>query len=140
VQMMSEIANRRYPAPDNEQLALLRWLDMRFRDSPFYCSLTLNGMLMPDRIFGDVGIWSDDSCYFAAQEWSPLDSNPFITYLVLFDVVEMRTAKISSMHDGYIKPTRFAANSIIYVKDTTRALHEFEIQLDAIKNWKAIEA
>lgn len=109
---------------------------------PQYFNIKIDNQLVSGRIFGLSLIWHTDSTFVAIQEWLAIDKilGPK-TALTLFDLKNKQYSKISISDNGFIKPILFDNGKIIFQKDYTvnqAKLIEFEILVNDIKNWEAV--
>lgn len=109
---------------------------------PEYYNIKVDNQLLADRYFGLSLIWQADSTILALQEWLAIDKilEPK-TALTLVHLKNRQHAKISIADKGFITPILFDNGKIIYQKDYSvkqAKIIEFEILLDSIKNWEAI--
>jgi hypothetical protein len=109
------------------------------RYGPSYYNIVLDGILIPNRIFGFEFMWDSTSKFLALQEWLTTDyrKGP-LTVLTIIDLDNRKFARISKADEGFIKPVKFQDNIIIFEKEylAIGKKVEFEINLNEIKNWE----
>src|SRR4029079_13994750 len=100
-------------SPDTQHTAHFAYSgEIRF--GPAYFSLSVDAFAFPQRIFGDVHLWSPSSTLLAVHEWIPLDySAGPITALVVIDLSRGREASIARVMKAFIVPTAFEDLSIV---------------------------
>jgi hypothetical protein len=125
-------------SPDRKHRAILMYVgEIRF--GPQYFSLTVDSFSFGERIFGDDYLWSDDSRFFAVQEWKTTDyaTGP-ITKLLLIDVIERRECPLSGIN-GWIVPKQSEGSKLIYTKryydEGLEKIAEFEIEFLGLDRW-----
>ncbi|NEM98650.1 hypothetical protein [Pontibacter burrus] len=109
------------------------------RFGPCFYKIALDGVLIPDRIFGFEFKWDSNSKFLALQEWLTTDyRNGPITALTIIDLNTRKLARISKADGGFIKPLMFEDDKIIFEKEYLAEAKkiEFEINLNNIKNWE----
>ncbi|KAA9001321.1 hypothetical protein FJU30_08885 [Affinibrenneria salicis] len=132
----------RVPAPDNQHSAeFIIAGEIRF--GPAYFSLALDGLVLPERLFGNEALWSPDSRYLAVQEWLAVagDRGPH-TALLCLDITTQTLRRVSSASGGFITPLRFEADKLIYHKRYFSAggerCIEYEIAFAALPDWEPL--
>jgi hypothetical protein len=125
-------------SPDRKHQAILKYVgEIRF--GPHYFSLTVDSFSFGERIFGDDYLWSDDSRFFAVQEWKTTDyaTGP-ITKLLLIEDIERRECPLSGIN-GWIVPKQFEGSKLIYTKryydEGLDKIAEFEIEFLGLDRW-----
>jgi len=113
------------------------------RFGPPFFKLILNGKLVKGRIFGEAFKWHNESNFLALQEWLTTDykKGP-ITSLALIKLTTNESARIATANNGFIEPVKFEENLIVYNKNYYQTVlkEEFEINIEEIKNWEAIDS
>lgn len=124
-------------SPNNYNIALLDNIgEIRF--GPPYYSMIFNDICFEGRIFGDDYLWSQDSKYFAIQEWKTIDYNKGPqTQLIILDVDNKKECIVSTANKGFIVPKAFESGKIIYTKKYKGrgVFKEFEMNISSLEKW-----
>src|SRR5262249_28965423 len=128
------------PSPDSQHTAHFAYSgEIRF--GPAYFSLSVDGYAFPERIFGDVYLWSPSSALLAVQEWLTLDySEGPITALVVIDLNRKCEASVARVRKAFIVPRAFEGPLVVYRVDYggQAGTERFEIDVTKIAEWKAL--
>jgi hypothetical protein len=111
------------------------------RFGPSYFSLSVDGHSFPERIFGDVHLWSPSSTLLAVQEWLTIDySEGPITALVLIDLARRCQASAAQVRKAFIVPVAFAESLVVYRADYggQESTERFEVDITKIADWKEL--
>ena len=126
---------RTSPSHDGAHCIEIEFAD-EIRFGPCYYSLTVDGMVLLGRNFGGAGIWSDDSRFFAIEEWlTTRESEGPRTRLVVFRFPERDELQTAVCERGFTKPLRFEKTCIVFVRQRRGVKHEFEIDLEGHETW-----
>ncbi|MDY6842758.1 MAG: hypothetical protein SVW57_01515 [Thermodesulfobacteriota bacterium] len=129
--------DKKCSSPNNKNHARLI-LEGEIRFGPAYFKLELNGLRIPDKLFGDKLFWSHDSIYLATEEWLTTDyqKGP-ITRLLLFNFQTMKQSGFKRIEKGFVRDVTFFEDRLKYIKEyaaTGRDI-ESEVEYSNIKNW-----
>ena len=127
------------PSPDGQMNVQYRFAgEIRF--GPAYYTLRIDSLEFGQRLFGERGLWSPDSRYFAAEEWLTTDEKqgPH-TRLLVIDMAVLSEYRGGEAINGYIEPERFEDTTLLYDKlyypHQTR--EHFSVDLATV-NWKVL--
>jgi hypothetical protein len=127
-------------SPDGQQHAQYRFAgEIRF--GPAYYTLEIGDLAFARRLFGERGLWSPDSRYFAAEEWLSTDeSKGPHTRLLVVDISARREFHGGQAISGFVQPQRFEDTTLLYDKlyYPHQTVEHFSVDL-AAANWKAID-
>jgi hypothetical protein len=109
---------------------------------PPYFSLSVDGVELRGRIFGDKLAWSDDGRYAATEEWLTTDylKGP-ITRLLIIDTEAGVNAGLDRIDKGFVEKIVFSGAMLSY----TRAFHgthaevQETVSLPDIENWVTLD-
>jgi len=127
-----------YKSPDKTHGFNFVWAgEIRF--GPSYYIITLDGEIVPGKLFGFEFKWHPESTFLALQEWLTTEyrKGP-VTALTLVDLQHRKFARISTAEKGFIKPIKFENDLIIFEKEylSSGKTTEYEININEIKNWE----
>jgi hypothetical protein len=128
----------KFRSPDGAHIACLEYAgEIRF--GPAYYSLKVDSTTIAGKAFGREAVWSEDSRYLAVQLWlSTTESEGPHTVLLCVDLHNWRGCQVSAAHGGFIKPKCFVGNTLIYTKEKSGQLTEFEIDFPVLPRWVAL--
>jgi hypothetical protein len=125
-----------FTSPDGKHLASLEY-EGEIRFGPAYYRLALDQKLIAGEVFGREALWSEDSRYLAVQLWlSTEESEGPQTALICFDIAEHRRCQLSTARDGFIVPKRFEGETLIYTKELSGRVSEYEMVFPTLPRWK----
>lgn len=113
----------------------------RIHEEPSFCALSfykvsLNGRLIQQRSFGDEIVWSDDSRFFALEEWFSTDQRRGpSTALFVVDVERGCYYDRAKAPGGFIIPMRFEGSTFIFKRSRSVLTQESELDLDRVVDW-----
>ncbi|NJN36101.1 MAG: hypothetical protein HC794_02405 [Nitrospiraceae bacterium] len=127
-----------YPSPNRKTDVYLQYAgEVRF--GPAYFNLIVGGTRIRDRLFGGEIFWSNDSKYFAVQEWlSTEESQGPHTRLVLFNAETRQESAVKECMGGFVSALRFYPESFTYQEERGPARHLWNAAYDELANWKTI--
>jgi hypothetical protein len=131
---------RTVASPDSKQAVHFEF-EGEIPFGPAYFTMRLNSKSLATRSFGDVAVWSIDSRYVAVQEWlSTSKGTGPQTALLCIDTVNCRQCVVSTAKQGFIYPTQFEGESLIYKKQYFDAQGErtieYEIKFADLPRWE----
>ena len=129
--------DKKYSSPNNKnQAILINEGEIRF--GPAYFKLELNGLQIPNKLFGDKLFWSNDSIYLATEEWLTTDyqKGP-ITRLLLINLETKKQSEFKRIVKGFVRDVTFFEDRLKYAKEyaATGRGAESEVEYSNIKNW-----
>ena len=115
--------------------------ESEIRFGPRYYSLHIQNLgSLKRKLFGHSYLWSDDSRYIALQEWMTIkEADGPWTRLLLIDFQTNRGSYVASAKGGFIKPTKFENDKIVYSKEFQTTSNEFEVAITSIGNWEHLD-
>lgn len=134
---MSEVIGT-YKSPDEaHSFDFIFAGEIRF--GPEYYKLKLDGVLVPNRIFGIEFKWHPGSEYLALQEWLTTNATEGpITTLTLVDLKQRKFARVARADKGFVKPLKFEDDSILFEKDYSGKKTSHEMSLLGIEDWEEV--
>jgi hypothetical protein len=129
-------------SPDGRHQAVLSFSG-EIRHGPMYYSLTLDGRSFRRRIFGDAGLWSPDSIYFAVQEWGTTSyTHGPQTHLLVIDLQAEREVSLCPADKGFSEPRAFEGDRLVcakvYYSEAGRREETEELFLSSVNNWSTL--
>ncbi len=128
-------------APDKSRAAVLTYVgEIRF--GPPYYSLGIGEIDFGERIFGNSSLWSNNSRFFAIQEWlSTQERSGPRTLLIVVEPAAGRECIVSGAEHGFIEPKAFESQQIIYVKNyfAPGVQREFESNFLDLPRWQPLQ-
>ena len=123
-------------SPDGKRGAFFKYAgEVRF--GPEYYTLVLDEKIVAGDVFFRGALWSEDSRYLAVQSFAwTIHSGGHRTALICFDLSEHRRCQVSTARDGFIVPKRFEGQMLIYTKDISGLVTEYEIDYLTLPRWK----
>lgn len=87
------------------------------RFGPPYFQVSVDGVVLRDRVFGDKVAWSEDSRYVALEEWLTTDyeKGP-VTRLLVIDTARGTNAASDRIDKGFVQDIVFSGTTVSYVK------------------------
>lgn len=137
---MSGNRNKRLvESPDRKHVATLTY-DGEIRFGPPFFRLSVDGVELPERVFGEHVLWSENSVFLAAEEWLTTDeSTGPLTRACLIEVSNGRIATFETAHKGLIREFRFEQGRLHYQQCYHAAAgesrQEMTVDIGAIDSW-----
>ena len=111
------------------------------RFGPCYYAIKIDEKLLKNRTFGSYAYWSNDSRFFAAQEWLSTDYNRGpVTRVLFFDLEKDRYAHLKILEGGFVGNFKIEDNLFIYTRETKGIRKEMEISIESIDTWISIDS
>ncbi|MEW6669211.1 MAG: hypothetical protein AB1512_28700 [Thermodesulfobacteriota bacterium] len=101
-------------SPDGRHRAVFHY-EGEFHWGPAYFRLELDGKVFPNRLFDDGMCWSDDSRFFAVQEWMSTDygKGP-VCRVLIFDTEGEKYRLLRTVRNGSVTDFRFIGHVFYY--------------------------
>jgi len=135
------------PSPDKKRKAVLSYLGS-IQSGREYYSLAIDGfpLLLQNRIFGRVCLWSHDSRFLSVQEWKENDplTEPKSFLLLIFDLLTRQECIVAEV-DGEkseINPQEFMGDSLMYTvfyDGQFGITKNFESNFQHLTGWQALK-
>ena len=130
-----------FESPDGRSRLILGY-ESEIRFGPAYYRATLDGLEVPERVFGRKCAWSADSGYVALELWnSTEESRGPDTSLFLIRVDDRHFYDRPRVRRGFLDEIRFEGEAILYTKDCSRTrgtVEQCEMRLGGIQGWKPL--
>lgn len=129
-------------SPDGGQRAVFHY-EGEFHWGPAYFRLELDGKILPDRLFDHGMCWSDDSRFFAVQEWLSTEygKGP-VCRVLIFDTERKRYRLLKTVRNGSVTDFRFIGHvfyyTIIRSAGERQERSEEKEDLSGEANWKTM--
>jgi len=137
----SDWTRREFESPDGQHRLTLVW-ESEIRFGPAFYRATLDGQELPGRAFGSECSWSPDSRHLGLELWnSTSEREGPDTSLFLIRVHDLHYSDRPRVRRGFVAGIRFDGGRVLYAKDhsaTLGTLEEFEMSLEAIRDWKPL--
>lgn len=137
----SDWTKREFESPDGQHRLTLTW-ESEIRFGPAFFKADLDGQELPGRVFGSECAWSDDSAYLALELWnSTSEREGPDTSLFLLRLSDLHIHDRPRVRRGFVAGIRFDGDRVLYAKDrsaTMGTLEEFEMSLEAIRDWRPL--
>lgn len=134
------MVNTMVASPDGKHRAELTPKgEIRF--GPPFFFLSIDDIVISDRVFGKTLAWSSNSRYLAAEEWlTTLEKEGPLTRVFLLDVELRQAFGFPAIHKGFVEDFRFEGNALVYTEHYygTGIVRREKTDISTIDNWKKI--
>ena len=123
----------------NHEANLIYEFEIRY--GPAYFKAELDGVLIPNKIFGEKLFWSLDSKLLALEEWLTIDDQKGPrTRLLLINLGTKQASTYKVIENGFVKQVQFSETGVTYIKEfcATGRGELTEVDFTSIKEWKNI--